>query len=90
MKSMNSMKSKVEFNMILISSLRSILEKPWENNGWAVFFRLGRFSMKSMNSMKSKVEFNMIEEIEEDYNDNNVFMFTFLNSKKINKPYWTR
>jgi hypothetical protein len=33
MKSMNSMKTMVEINMIFISSLRSILEKQWENNG---------------------------------------------------------
>ena len=34
MKSMNSMKTMVEINMIFISSLRSILGKQWENNGF--------------------------------------------------------
>ena len=33
MNSMKSMKSKVEINMILISSFRSILEKQRKNNG---------------------------------------------------------
>jgi len=44
MKSMKSMKTMVEINMIFISSLRSILERQWEVNGWVVFFRVVRFS----------------------------------------------
>ena len=47
MKSMKSMKTMVEINMIFISSLRSILGKQWEVNGWVLFFRVARENLKT-------------------------------------------